>query len=459
MSTTIPLATKPRRSETASLLDSLCSNSENRQALLLQKILRDNNWPSQDAAWIATPHRGSLAIASLFALMQPHQRPTRKELNGATALIHQLGHALTFIASQYPSAKESFCAASLTRRVLSPLYFPQAQATWCTALDAAIHRVASELALCELNECCDRELIPYVESIISQELSVDSAIRNEFQIDLQQLGYAIKQACFENLVSIRSIPDSQCHWPIIFPWSKGDSTIALPTEMECIQIDWQAIEKINQNIVQEVVPSIGNKTHKDRVSDQTEFIDLYAQGLGLNALAKSMLKDVHRIEIRMLGDKELPQIHTSLLENCRQKQCELSLLQIRGWLAANVATPPLRSSIHARWQQPIANAVHDCLQDRLKCIYSNSEGDLVILVDQLSRTELLAILRGTLLNREHMVATGPNRSDVCLIACGVASVESPTRNFQFDQLLSAAERCLQGALLQGRNAIKGLDVY
>jgi hypothetical protein len=42
---------------------------------------------------------------------------------------------------------------------------------------------------------------------------------------------------------------------------------------------------------------------------------------------------------------------------------------------------------------------------------------------------------------------------------GVASVALPPKNFPAEELIRAAERCLNGARLAGGNAVKSIEIY
>jgi GGDEF domain-containing protein len=45
------------------------------------------------------------------------------------------------------------------------------------------------------------------------------------------------------------------------------------------------------------------------------------------------------------------------------------------------------------------------------------------------------------------------------VSIGVASVVLPPKNFPADELVRAAERCLNGARLSGGNAVKSIEIY
>ena len=88
-------------------------------------------------------------------------------------------------------------------------------------------------------------------------------------------------------------------------------------------------------------------------------------------------------------------------------------------------------------------------------------GELALIVDDLARNEVTAILRETLeyaSQPSDLVSSMVDTPHTPLV-CGVACVASPSKRFQIDQLIDSAWRCLAASKLQGPGTVKSLEVF
>lgn len=164
-------------------------------------------------------------------------------------------------------------------------------------------------------------------------------------------------------------------------------------------------------------------------------------------------------DIRSANDPQLSNLLEQLIDDCRAFQGMLSLLRIRAVSSESGEVIQSGVSKLLEWQAVAYKSLKLNCTSPFGAAYLNSDGDFSIVFQDLDRIQTSRLVRSTILPQEFNVAKSSRTSERCGLVCGVATVSRPTRAFCFEQLAEAAERCLQGAMLQGRGAIKSLEVF
>ncbi len=195
----------------------------------------------------------------------------------------------------------------------------------------------------------------------------------------------------------------------------------------------------------------------ERTLDATE---QFITQLHLEALADEQnYRRVECSEIRLAGDPQLARLLDQIVDRCRTSQVALTLLRLRAISSNEESLPKVNGSTVVEWQVSAYKLFKSKCTGTVALAYLSSDGELSLVCEDLDRTHATRLARETVLVQEYTIATSARTSVRCGLSCGSATVSSPTRGFSFEQLASAAERCLQGAALQGRGAIKSLEVF
>jgi hypothetical protein len=174
---------------------------------------------------------------------------------------------------------------------------------------------------------------------------------------------------------------------------------------------------------------------------------------------KSLKSNSQGCDIRSANDPQLAKLLEQLIDDCRAAQGMLSLLRIRA--VSNETGEVIQNGVSKllEWQAIAYKTLKLSCTSPFGAAFLNSDGDFSIVFQDLDRIQTSRLVRSTILPQEFNVAKSSRTSERCGIVCGVATVSRPSRAFLFDQLAEAAERCLQGAMLQGCGSIKSLEVF
>ncbi len=415
---------------------------------------------------ISAIHPASRKVAALVALLKPHQKPQGKDAAIAVARIDSTVRTILTIIKRSNTSIDGFLTRSLTRRVLAPLYFPRQDATWQELLDKVQIGALECLALCELNSQCDYELLPYLDAMVSQNRTIHEIIQNDFKIKLDSAVATINGQI--NLTCQPMKPndaEQRAWWSLLWQWTNGDTTLDIPSSVQPPSISWKNLRLLDQEIVMLLAdnPLISDRSSigidQDEHSSNVQRREFENEAGFQSFATQQQVDETQAIEIRTAQDPTLMESLSKKLDECRAIEGNLSVLQIRA-VPINTTNGKLVTTDQAgQVNRSVLRLLLQKMPNQIETSFVNADSDLSILVTELERSELVKLCRDCLIDVEFPAVNSSRTSSTFGIVCGSATVSNPNRKFTIQQLLAAAERCLQGAVLQGRGGIKSLDVY
>lgn len=137
-----------------------------------------------------------------------------------------------------------------------------------------------------------------------------------------------------------------------------------------------------------------------------------------------------------------------------------------------VADDPKRKEFHGSarggirpWQQRLVNNLADHPDIEQPSAFITSDGELLLCILDLDRSEVTRILREGLDEVIGGISSQPTGDDLvkhtpsARYFCGIASTDSPTAGMTPEQMIEATCRCLKAANAQGKSTIKSIEVY
>lgn len=165
------------------------------------------------------------------------------------------------------------------------------------------------------------------------------------------------------------------------------------------------------------------------------------------------------IEIRSSNDPCLSDSLNIQLETCRATGSSLSLAVFRLNRSASGSSSSQRGL--KTWQRDLLDQARIQLVTSFVRGFLTDDDEIVIVIEEYDRAEATAALREVINAVEalYQPKTGMVETEKLGIVCGFACVESPSRSFRFEQLTSAAWRCLAAARNQGPGTVKSIEVF
>ncbi|MFN7628672.1 MAG: hypothetical protein ACK5PZ_17750 [Pirellula sp.] len=170
--------------------------------------------------------------------------------------------------------------------------------------------------------------------------------------------------------------------------------------------------------------------------------------------------DSRLVEIRTANDPLLQENLERLLDDCRMNQGILSIVVVRLHVDKGAGLPNTNGEIH-HWQSEYIRVLDPLTEPLSISGFLSENGDLAIVIQDIERSEIVQIVRdGFAEMNKNMVAIrslAANRPTP--FVAGISSVSGPSRSFAISQLIDAAWRCLDGAIVQGAGSVKSLEVF
>lgn len=155
------------------------------------------------------------------------------------------------------------------------------------------------------------------------------------------------------------------------------------------------------------------------------------------------------------------------LATCRNESRAVTVASI-----VVLADDPKRKEFHGSarggirpWQQRLVNNLADHPDIEQPSAFITSDGELLLCILDLDRSEVTRILREGL--DEVIGGISPESTGDDLVKhtpsaryfCGIASTDSPTAGMTPEQMIESTCRCLKAANAQGKSTIKSIEVY
>ncbi len=487
----------------SSVIAKTISNDVLLQSLFDQIEVRTSN--QTDSVEDVSP--SSRLIASLFGLMEAHQRPQGQDARVAMSQIQCLVKLMTWSLRRSLLSTHHFLTKSIASRCLASLFFPSQTLTWEEMLKGCFKDCLENITLFEVNKQVDGSLAPYLDDAIDAQTSLHAALNRDFNICLST---TTKKLVELHKPEWSEVLEASSHavllWQVLYQWNKGENVISIPPHLNIQRIEWNQIADLNSKIASSLAaeakaalsmtskhvtistskgsvasgdeakkffmtePSPINQPKSSMDSEsmstvasierQLDQTDEFLSKLHLEVIeqdtapAKRVLS-----EIRSSTDPQLSRLLEAAIDRSRCDKNSISLLVVRAVSTLNSESVRTAGSEPAEWQLQAYREIKSKTVGTVSLAYTTAAGELAIVIEDLDRTQVTRLARETILTREYTIATTGRTSVRCGVVCGSATVSCPARGFSFEQLSSAAERCLQGAQLQGRGAIKGLEVF
>lgn len=449
----------------------------------------------------------SRLIASLFGLMDAHQRPQGQDARLAMSQIECLVKLMTWSLRRSLLSTHHFLTKSIASRCLASLFFPTQTLTWEEMLKGCFKDCLENVTLFEVNKQVDGSLVPYLDEAIDPQTSLHASIRRDFNICLSTTTKTLvdlHKPEWSDVITANS--QAVLLWQVVYQWNKGENVISIPPHLNIQRIEWGQISDLNSKIVSSLAAEAKaalNKPQQMPVESSSSGSALFEQEAktffmtssspinqpksNINIESASTVANVERqldqteaflsklhlevieqdtapptrvsSEIRSSTDPQLARLLEAAIDRCRCDKNSISLLVVRSVSASTSEAVRTIGNEPAEWQLQAYRELKSKTVGTVALAYTTAAGELAIVIEDLDRTQVTRLARETILTREYTIATTGRTSERCGVVCGSATVSCPARGFSFGQLSSAAERCLQGAQLQGRGAIKGLEVF
>ena len=430
----------------------------------------------------------SRTIAEHFSSLPPHQRPGKDDATAALQRIEIAARILRWLAADSPTPPPTAAARGLSAadpaayayRCLAPLYFPKQSCSWRAIVGGILAASLQEVAIRMLDRQSGGELIAYLTQSINREADAVGTIRTHFLVDLPTLcrcltsGNDWRDAAVCSAASRLAEDPSEAtaRWEVLWQWVAGESFIAMPAVLKSDAVDWEGVQRRHARIC-ELLRQPDERNRSGYSDPNCALFSAPAIAASNSASGREghrssrpfvsggeagKASEMLRGEIRMADDPGLSHSMRAVLDRYRAREESLSLLRL---CAIGPDGTPSQSDGRrvAGWQDAVMAKLEGWSCGELALAFLTSQGDLGLLVGGLERNELTRKLRTELLSVGVSAATATGASTSYGLVAGAATVANPHRYCEMDQLFAAVDRCVQGALLHGRGAVKSLDVF
>ena len=323
-----------------------------------------------------------------------------------------------------------------------PIYLRMDDCNLEAALDESIFIAYKAVSLIDLDEALEFELFELLGESPFLDQSPSLALQNALNIDLykivEEFGKGANQSSNGKLLGVGLRPSNdRCdgYWSIVKQWTGGAAHMHIPTKLSIGKILWPKVRE-----------------HWSRLSQALLEIQIVTE-------STSMVDSI--VEIRSSNDPQLAKTLDIQLQRCREEQGSMALVVLKALENPASSTKASSSDRLPRWQESVIEQLRAATDGRTTRGFICEAGELALIVDDLDRNEVTAVIRDALevAGQPHDCASSMVEIPNIPIVCGVACVSSPSKRFQIDQLIQSAWRCLDAAKLQGPGAVKSIEVF
>jgi len=332
---------------------------------------------------------------------------------------------------------------------------------------------------------------------ISQE-PIES-LRHSFQIQLSDVAIAMCTRITQRsdrkisalLRSIHAVGTIQEYmhrgwWSIALQWCNGQTAMTPPPELKIGLVPWDRLRAhwnellrilkdpsapLTLTAIEQPTHQLDQETSGDRspieIDSQQSSIPRHGSASnGSASCGKTPVahhdrpQDARLVEIRAANDPLLQENLERLLDDCRMNQGILSVVVIRMHVDKGAGLPNTTGELQ-RWQSEYIRVLDPLTDPQSISGFLSENGDLALVIQDIERSEIVQIVRdGFAEMNQNMVASrslAANRPTP--FVAGISTVSGPSRSFVISQLIDAAWRCLDGAIVQGAGSVKSLEVF
>lgn len=205
-------------------------------------------------------------------------------------------------------------------------------------------------------------------------------------------------------------------------------------------------------------PSYGDVVHDEASHNEDSRRDTPPQQSSIVNLHHH--NDSRLVEIRTANDPLLQENLERLLDDCRMNQGILSIVVVRLHLDKGAGLPNTNGELH-RWQSEYIRVLEPLTEPLSISGFLSENGDLALVIQDIERSEMVQIVRDGFaeLNRSMVASRSLATNRPTPFVAGISTVSGPSRSFAITQLIDAAWRCLDGAIVQGAGSVKSLEVF
>lgn len=206
------------------------------------------------------------------------------------------------------------------------------------------------------------------------------------------------------------------------------------------------------------IPSVGGVSHIEAAQGEVSRRDASLLQTAVGKLDHQ--NDSRLVEIRTANDPLLQENLERLLDDCRMNQGILSIVVVRLHVDKGVGLPNTNGELH-RWQSEYIRILDPLTEPLSISGFLSENGDLALVIQDIERSEIVQIVRDgfTEMNQNMVASRSLAANRPTPFVAGISTVSGPSRSFAISQLIDAAWRCLDGAIVQGAGSVKSLEVF